>query len=161
MVLKVPFNFRDFPGNQLDKKRDFSVLANPSVVNGTRGIQAANVLLTETNFSLNKFDTVKSSVFNLFSLSATLMLHIFFCIPVSLFNSSKKRFGEFKDRVSRSSKYSRFFDRTSSQTRFLIFEYLVLLDGVRYRLHLLNAKFRRVMLFGTSLLNQVLFEFAR
>ena len=38
--------------------------------------------------------------------------------------------------------------------------FLVLLDGVQYRLYLLNAEFRRIMLFFTSLTNQVLFEIA-
>ena len=52
------------------KKRDCSLLANISVVNGTVGNETAKVLLIETNFSLNKCDTTKSSVFNLFSLSA-------------------------------------------------------------------------------------------
>ena len=104
-------------------------------MNGTVGLEAAKVLLIETNFSLNKFDTAKSPVF-------------------------KKHFGEFKNWVSRSLKYSRFFDRRSSHTRLLIFVYLVLLDGVRYRLYLLNANVRRLMLFFTSLSNQVLFDFA-
>ena len=56
--------------------------------------------------------------------------------------------------------YSRFFDRRSLQTRFLIIVYLVLLDGVQYRLYLLNAKFHRIMLPFTSLSNQILLDFA-
>ena len=87
-------------------------------------------------------------------------LPFFFCLPSSRFKSLEKHLGEFKNRVSRSSKYSRFFDHRNSQTRFLIFVYLVLLDGLRYRLYQLNANFRRIMFFFTSLSNQVLFDFA-
>ena len=123
-------------------------------------MEAAKILLIETNFSLNKFDTVKTSVFSLFSLSAIMILQFFFCLPVGRFNSLKKRFGEFKNRVSRSLKYSRFPDRRCLQTRFLSFGYLVLLDGVRYHLYLLNANFRRIIIFFISLSNQVLFDFA-
>ena len=86
-------------------------------------------------------------------------LLFFFCLPVCRFNSLKKRFVIFKKRVSRSSKYSRFFDRTSAQTQFLIFVNLVLLDGVPYRLYLLNAKFHLIMLFFTSLSKKGLFDF--
>ena len=141
MVLKFPYIFRGFQGVSWKKKGDFSVLANPSVVNRTVGIEAAKVLLTETNFLYNKFDTATSSVFNLFSLSAIMKLEFLFCLPVS------RRFSKFKNRASRSLKCSRYFDRRISQTRFLIFVYLVLLDGVRYQLYQLNAKFRRNMLF--------------
>ena len=52
-------------------------------------------------------------------------LQFFFCLPISRFNSLEKRFGEFKNRLKWSSKYSRFFDRRSWQTRFLSFVYLV------------------------------------
>ena len=75
---------------------------------------------------------------------------LFFFLPDSRFNSLKKRFGEFKNRVGQSTKYSRFFDHRRSQTRFLIFAFLDLLDGVQYRLYLLNA----------NLLNHVFFDFA-
>ena len=51
MVLKVPYNFGDFQGISWKKKRDFSVLANPSVVNRTMGNEAAKVLLIETNLN--------------------------------------------------------------------------------------------------------------
>ena len=40
------------------------------------------------------------------------------------------------------------------------FLYLVLLEGVRYRLYLLHAKFRRIMFFCAYLSNHVLFDFA-
>ena len=123
------------------------------------GIEAANNLLIEANFSLNKFYTANSSAFNLF-LSTIMKLQFFFCQRVSRFNSLKKRFGEFKNRVSLSLKYSRFFDLRSSQTRFLFFVYLVLLDGVRYQLYLLNAKFCRILFFITSLSNQGLIDSA-
>ena len=49
------------------KKRDFSLLANPSAVNGTVAIETTKVSLLETNFFFNQFDMAKSSVFNLFS----------------------------------------------------------------------------------------------
>ena len=95
----------------------------------------------ETNLSLNKFDKAISSVFNLFSLSAIMKLQ-FFCLPVSRFNSLKKRFGEFMNQKSRSSKFSRFAGvRRRSQARFFIFVYLVLLDRVRYRLYLIMLLF--------------------
>ena len=90
-------------------------------MNGTVGIEAAKNLHIETNFSSSKFDTLKSSVFHLFSLSVMMKLQLFFCLPVSRFNSLKMCFGEFKNWASRSSNYSRFFDRRNSQSRFLIF----------------------------------------
>ena len=65
-------------------------------MNGTVGTEVAKVLLIETNFSFNKFDTAKASVFNLFSLSANMKLRFFFCLPISRLNSLKKRFGELK-----------------------------------------------------------------
>ena len=127
-------------------------------MNGTVGIDAAIVSLSETNFSFNKVDTAKSSVFHLLSTSVVMKLEFFFCQPFSRFNPFKKRFGEF--RVGQSKKYSRFFDCRSLQTRFLIFVCLDLLDGVQYRLYLLNAKFCRILLFFTSLSNKILFDFA-
>ena len=114
MVLKVSYNFRDFQGISWIEKERLSLLHNPSVVNGTMGIEVGKVLLFETNFSLNTFNTAKSSVFTLFSLSAIMKLLLFFCLPVSRFSLLKKRFDEFNKRVSRSSKYSCFFDGMSS-----------------------------------------------
>ena len=87
MVLKFSFNFRDISSESVGQStRDFSLLANPSVVDVTMGIEAAKVLLIETTIPLNKLDTAKSSVFNLFSLSAIMKLPFFVCLPVSRFN---------------------------------------------------------------------------
>ena len=65
----------------------------------------------------------------------------------------KKRFGESKNRVISITKVFSFLWPQELQKRFLIFVYLVLLEGVRYRLYLLNAKFCRIMLFFTPLEN--------
>ena len=63
MVLKVSFNFGDISSESVGQStRDFSLLANPSVVDGTMGIEAAKVLLIETTIPLNKLETAKSSV---------------------------------------------------------------------------------------------------
>ena len=130
------------------EKRYFSLLAHPSIVIGTVGIWAAKVSFIETNFSWPSLiwqthlcsTSFHCPQFWSYSSSVYQLVDSTHCKSV-LANRVRR---EFKNRVSRSIKYSRFFGHRSPQARFLIFVYLVLIDGVRYRLFLLNANFRRL-----------------
>ena len=132
-------------------------------MNRAVGIEAAKVLLFETNSSLNKLDTAKSPVSNLFSFSLNMKLPFCFSLPVNRFTLLKKRFGEFKNRVSRSSKFFSFPRPQEFADKISHFRFSIFFEGVRYCSYLLsafNVKLCRIMLFFTSLSNQVLFDFA-
>ena len=93
-------------------------------------------------------------MFNLFSLSAIMKLPFLFCLPIRRFNSLKKHFGEFKNRVSRSSKYFRFSNPQEITDAISFFR--VSSFARRSAISYVSVKRKKF----SSLRNQVVFHFA-